>query len=149
MKMTLNPHRIVLAPGGGPTLAFNGATVAYKVSGTETDGAWALLEYTLPPQFEAMVLHWHEHTRTGFYVLEGKITFLIQARGFEAEAGAFVSVPPSTPHTFSNKHTKPARLLEIILPSGAENYLKEWVALTQLGQSLPTQDRFDVFLADE
>jgi mannose-6-phosphate isomerase-like protein (cupin superfamily) len=149
MKKTPQTNAILLAPGGGPTLTFNGATVGYKASGAETDGAWALLEYALPPHFEGMAPHFHKHTYTGFYVLEGKVAFRVQARDFEAEAGAFVSVPPSTPHTFSNKRTQPAHLLEFILPGGAENYLKELAARAQLDQDLPRHGRFDIFLADE
>jgi len=149
MKKSLNPNEIFLAPGGGPTLAFNGAKVTYKVSGAETGGVWALLEYTLPPQFEGLALHWHKRTHTGFYVLEGEVAIQVQTQDFNAEAGAFVSAPPYTPHTFNNRSTQPARLLEIIMPSGAENYLKEWVALAQLGQGLPPHEQFDFFLVDE
>lgn len=154
MKKTLEQSSsIVLAPGGGPTLTFMGAKIAYKV----TDGTWALLEHTLPPYFAGAPLHWHHVTHQGFYVLEGKVTFQLGTQLFSGEPGAFVRVPPRTLHTFSNEQDQPARVLEISIPGGLENSFKELVALTQLEPDLLHQphklleiyERHDTFMPDE
>ena len=143
MKKTLKPTSIALAPGGGPTLTFMGAKIAYKV----TDGAWALLEHTLPANFAGAPLHWHKVTHQGFYVLEGKVTFQLGAQIFTADPGAFVSVPTTTLHTFSNEQDQLARLLEIIIPGGVENSFKELVTLAQIGSEslLETHKLFDIY----
>ena len=153
MTKTLERTSIVLAPGGGPTLTFMDAKIAYKV----TDSTWALLEHTLPPYFAGAPLHWHEVTHQGFYVLEGKVTFQLGTQLFSGEPGAFVSVPTRTLHTFSNALESPSRLLEIIVPGGSENSFKELVALTQIEPDrlhkphslLEIYDRYDTFMPDE
>ena len=153
MRETLPHNSILLAPGGGPTLTFMGAKIAYKV----TDGAWALLEHTLPANFAGAPLHWHKVTHQGFYVLAGKVTFQLGAQIFTADSGAFVSVPTGTFHTFSNEQDQPARLLEIIIPGGVENSFKELVALSQVEPDLLLKPhklfdiykRYDTFMLDE
>ena len=153
MKKTLEQTSILLAPGGGPTLTFMDAKIAYKV----TDGTWALLEHSLPPDFPGARLHWHEVTHQGFYVLEGKVTFQLGAQIFTAEPGAFVGVPIETLHTFSNQQDKPARLLEIIIPGGVENSFKELVALAQVEPEallnhhklFDIYQRYDTFMPNE
>ena len=39
--------------------------------------------------------------------------------------GSFVSVPPGVVHTFANRGSVPARFLNIYLPSGNEQWVKE------------------------
>jgi mannose-6-phosphate isomerase-like protein (cupin superfamily) len=157
MENTGSQEVIVLAPGGGPTLTFMDAKIAYKVSSTETGGAWSLLEHTLPPHFAGMPLHWHKVTQQGFYVLEGKVSFQVGSQVFSAEPGAFISVPTQTLHKFSNQQDGSARLLEIIVPGGCESFLKELVALTQVEPDLllkphrllDVYQRYDTFIPDE
>ncbi len=147
MKKKKGQHPITLAPGGGPTVTIMDMSLAYKVSGEETDGAWAQLEYSLPSGFSAMPLHWHKVTHQGFYVLEGKVTFQVNSQVFTAEKGAFISVPSGTLHKFSNEHEQPARILETIIPSGFENSFKELASLAQIEPNflLKPQKLFDVY----
>ena len=157
MKKTLKQTSIALAPGGGPTLTFMGMNLAYKVTGDETNGAWALLEHTLPPHFAGAPLHWHKVTHHGFYVLDGIVTFQFGAQVFTAEPGAFVSVPTQILHTFGNEQDQSARLLEVIIPSGFENLFKELVTMTQIEPDLLLKPhklldlykRYDTFLPEE
>ena len=157
MKKSLEQASIVLAPGGGPTLTFMGMNLAYKVSSDETGGAWALIEHTLPPHFAGADLHWHKVTHTGFFVLEGQVTFKVAKQIFLMEPGGFASVPPQTMHTFSNEQDASARLLEILLPGGLENYFKELVALTQTETGIhlhesrrlrDLQEQYDTFTSE-
>jgi len=157
MNKTKRQHPIMLAPGGGPTLAVMNMNLAYKVSGDETDGTWAQLEYTLPPHFNTMPLHWHKVTYEGFYVLEGRVTFQVDSQIFTAEKGAFVSIPNHTLHKFNNKQDQPARILETIIPSGFENSFKELVALAHVEPTLlfkpqkffDVYKRYDTFMPEE
>ncbi len=157
MKKTKGQHPITLAPGGGPTVTIMDVSLAYKVSGAETDGTWAQLEYTLPPGFNTMPLHWHKVTYQGFYVLEGKVTFQVGSQIFTAEKGAFISVPSRTIHKFSNDQDQPACVLETIIPSGFENSFKELVALAQVEPNFLVQPqklfevykRYDTFMPEE
>ena len=154
-KTTHNP--IMLAPNGGPTLSLMGMNLAYKVSGDETNGTWALLEYNMPPNFTGPPLHWHKVTQQGFYVLEGRVTFQVGVQTFTSETGAFISVPTHTLHTFCNDQDQSARILETIIPSGSENSFKELVALIQTEPALLLKPqklfeiykRYDTFMPEE
>jgi len=147
MKKTTSNNPIMLAPNGGPTLAFMGMNLAYKVSGDETNGTWALLEHVVPPNFSGPPLHWHKVTYQGFYVLEGRVRFQVGTQNFTAETGAFVSVPIRTLHTFHNAQDQPARVLETIIPSGFENSFKELMAATQIEPALllKPQKLFEIY----
>ncbi len=140
MNNTLSQKPVLLAAGGGPTLAFMGVTLAYKVSSHETGGAYALLDYAMPSHFAGPPPHWHKMTNEGFYVLEGRITFSLGAQVFVGEPGAFVYVPTRTVHKFSNEQGRPARMLSVITPGGFENYFKELVALWQAEPVWPPKD---------
>lgn len=157
MKKTKTNHPLMLAPNGGPTLAFMDMSLAYKVSGDDTNGAWALLEYIMPSKFTGPPLHWHKVTHQGFYVLEGRVTFRVGTQTFTSETGAFISVPPHTLHTFRNDQEQSARVLETIIPSGFENSFKELVTIQQTEPSLLLKPqklfeiykRYDTFMPEE
>jgi len=157
MEKTTSYNPIILAPNGGPTLSFMEMNLAYKVSGKETNGAWALLEYSMPPNFTGPPLHWHKVTHQGFYVLEGRVTFQVGTQIVTSETGAFISVPTHTLHTFRNDQSQPARILETIIPSGSENSFKELVTLIQTEPALLLKPqklfaickRYDTFMPEE
>ncbi len=46
-----------------------------------------------------------------------------------ATAGSFVHVPGATVHAFSNRGSKPARFLGLLIPGGFERYFDELPAL--------------------
>jgi len=157
MSESLQKNAMILTPDGGPTLTFMGMSLAYKMTGSDSDGAWSLLETVLSPKFSGMPIHWHEVTQQSFYVLTGRVTFEIEKRVFTAEPGSFISVPVLVPHTFRNEYDQPARMLEINVPSGLENSFKELVALTQSEPALLLKPhtlldlykRYDTFMSDE
>jgi len=157
MKKTTTHSPIMLAHNGGPTLSFMGTNLAYKATGDETDGTWALLEHSLPPEFAGPPLHWHKITYQGFYVLEGRVTFQVGTKIFTSDAGAFISVPARTLHTFHNQQDQPARILETIIPSGFENSFKEIVARNHTETALlfkpqklfEIYKRYDTFMPEE
>jgi mannose-6-phosphate isomerase-like protein (cupin superfamily) len=59
------------------------------------------------------------------YVLEGELTFDLSGEQRTLGAGAFVLVPPGVAHTFANRGSAPARVLNILQPAGLEQYLKQ------------------------
>jgi hypothetical protein len=58
-------------------------------------------------------------------VLDGERTFDLEGEQRILGAGAFVRVPPGVAHTFANRGSAPARVLNILQPAGLEQYLKE------------------------
>ena len=76
--MTENNQNVVLGPGEGKMIPLPGHKVTHKVSGSETNGAYSMLEVELdgdgPP------LHIHKAEDEAFYVLEGEINLLTGER---------------------------------------------------------------------
>ena len=58
-------------------------------------------------------------------MLDGERTFDLEGEQRILGAGAFVRVHPGVAHTFANRGSAPARVLNILQPAGLEQYLKE------------------------
>lgn len=108
--------------------------VVIRVSGDDTDGTFSLCEYTAPPDGPTPPLHIHEETDEVIYVLEGAVECTVEDDAFTAEAGATVTIPRETAHTFSVTGNQIARFLLLYSPAGFEGYFEEMGAYLQ---SLP------------
>ena len=69
-------------------------------------------------------LHRHDFGSESFYMLEGRARFLVGDEELTCEAGDFVHVPASTPHSFEVLGG-PARMLDIIAPAGLWDFFSE------------------------
>jgi quercetin dioxygenase-like cupin family protein len=103
--------------------------VVFKVPGSLTSGRLAIVEHPVP--LGALVVP-HTHTKEDelSYVLEGEIGVMIADREFIAPTGSYVFKPRGIPHAFWNNGTTPARLIELIFPSGLEDGFREMAHLT-------------------
>ena len=122
MSTTTSAGRHLHRPrGAGRHLRVLSDIVEVKLTGAETDGAYALIEVQTPPQGGAAILHTHPPQET-FLVLEG--TYEFQGLGPEgpyalrAGAGAVVHVPGGAPHSYQNVGEGPARILMLFEPPG-------------------------------
>jgi quercetin dioxygenase-like cupin family protein len=61
--------------------------------------------------------HVHRRHVESFYVLEGEMTFTAGGRELQAPAGAWVQIPPGTPHTFAFTGPGEVRFLSLHTPS--------------------------------
>ncbi len=61
--------------------------------------------------------HVHRRHVESYYVLEGELTFTAEGRELRATAGAWVQVPPGTPHTFALTGSDEVRFLNVHTPS--------------------------------
>ena len=120
----------LILPGQGDQVTLSGGVgVVFKVPGSLTSGRLAIVEHPVP--VDALVIP-HTHTREDelSYVLEGEIGVMIGDREFIAPTGSYVFKPRGIPHSFWNNGTTPARLIELILPSGLEEGFREMATLT-------------------
>jgi quercetin dioxygenase-like cupin family protein len=85
----------------------------------------AVTDSTVPPGFPGPVRHRHAEMTDIFYVLEGELAIELEGEWRVLGPGSFVLVPPGVAHTFANRGPAPARVLNIMQPSGNEQYLKE------------------------
>ena len=121
----------VLGPSDGEAGFLTAMGVRFMVSGQESGGGFALVEHPMPPHALGAPLHRHTHEDEYSFVLEGRIGALLGNEVIYGNVGDLIFKPRGQWHTFWNAGDQPARILEIISPSGFEQYFREMVGLPQ------------------
>jgi quercetin dioxygenase-like cupin family protein len=98
--------------------------VTLKLTGQETDGAFALVELVALPGAEPPP-HIHLSTDETYYLLEGELAVLHGQRTYTAPAGSVVYLPKGTLHAWRNATAQPVRALLLITPAGFEGIIAE------------------------
>ena len=147
--MDLRDGVIVRLPGEGACVPRpNGGTATYKASGTETNGAFGLLELTVPPAAPdqprlGVRAHRHADEDEAWYILEGELIFTIGERTVHAPAGTFLFAPRGVLHATVNPKAQPARYLAWFTPPGMEGYFAERAALIEAADGNPDPAQMD------
>lgn len=123
------PTRLISAAGMGDTSRMLGMTITCKASSTDTQGAFALVEYTAAPHFRGQAPHCHVHTTEVFYLLDGMLAFTLGDETIMATQGTSILVPPQVVHAFWNPTAAPVTFLALFSPGGLERYFAELAAL--------------------
>lgn len=141
---------LIVPPGQGRKLITKAQEVTFKAT-KDQGSSLSVFEVVVPPGFDVGA-HVHHDAQEFFYVLEGELELL----AFEPERrtedswhrwtspdgdriaaateGAFMFVPPGTPHAFRNASDKPARMLFQCYPSPYhEFYFEEIAEIWQAG----------------
>ena len=126
MQTTTRP---VLGPDEGETVNLFALGVRFMIDGEATGGAFSMVEHPLPPRALGAPLHTHRNEDEYSYVLEGRVGLQLGEDVVEAGPRELVFKPRGIQHAFWNAGDAPARLLEIISPSGFENYFRELAPL--------------------
>ena len=103
------------------------------LTGADTQGRFTLIESENPPGI-GPPLHIHHNEGEVFYVLEGQVEFTAEGETVVCEAGATVSLPQDSLHTWKVVGEKPARMLTMLMPAGLEAYSRK---LSELGAGGP------------
>ena len=127
----------VRAPGVPGHIARLGVTVNVLVRGSDTGGAWALVDYTMPPRFAGPAAHRHRIATEAFYAVEGVTMLEVDGREVRLEPGEVAVVPPGVTHRFWNASGEPVRHLVLLTPAGFERYFDEVAALAAGSESWP------------
>src|SRR5918998_1147538 len=114
---------IHVAPDEGRMLWVVGELLTLKMTGSDTDGAFALIEEVTPPQ-GGPPPHMHTREDETFYVLEGELKFVVGERNISATAGSVVYGPRGVLHSFRNVGSTPSRMVVIITPAGLEKFFE-------------------------
>ncbi len=122
-ELSKSDRAYVLDDGDGEALRFAGALMTLKASGDQTEGRFALIDQTAPPDYAAP-LHVHQDEDEAWYVLEGEAEFFCGERRFTAAAGAWVFLPKAVPHSF-RVGADGARLLTLTAPSRFADFVRE------------------------
>jgi len=101
----------------------------YLVEGTETGGAYALLEHTLEPGTMGAPPHRHAREDVLSYVLEGTLTVWEDGATRTFRPGETTVKPRGRWHTFWNAGKDRVRFLEVISPPAFAPYFREMAAI--------------------
>ena len=114
----------VVVAGSGRTY-FDGPLGAVLLAGpAETGGVVSFLEHPLAPRALGSPVHTHRHEDEWSFVLEGEVGVQLGDDVHVARPGDLVLKPRGVPHAFWNAGDVPARLLEVVTPSGFERYFE-------------------------
>ncbi|OJV52230.1 MAG: hypothetical protein BGO31_00745 [Bacteroidetes bacterium 43-16] len=122
-------HNIrIIAQDQGETLNIAGGTYRIIVPGAATNGAYAIIEMSVPPG-AGPVPHEHPGFEEIFFVLEGELYFTSANGTFPARKGDTVAIPKGGGvHNFKNRSEETAKLLCTVVPAGLDNFFSEAAA---------------------
>ena len=115
----------VVPPGG---TRVEGAMLPFKLSAADTGGALSVCEFTLGPWESGPVLHKHDATDEGFFVVAGVLEAQLDDERVTAPAGSFVWVPRGTAHAFANGGPDRLHVVSLVTPGGIEALFAEQAA---------------------
>jgi mannose-6-phosphate isomerase-like protein (cupin superfamily) len=91
------------------------------VSGSDTAGAYGLMELTLAPTAaDGYGPHLHRGCEETFLVRRGRLDFLLDDEVISLGPGDFVRAPPGVRHGYANRSGEPVELLVSFHPGGLE-----------------------------
>jgi mannose-6-phosphate isomerase-like protein (cupin superfamily) len=118
-----------LGPRDGKAGFLGSIGVRFMIDGDESAGGFSLVEHPMSARALAAPLHRHRREDEYSYVLEGRVGALLGDDVVEGGRGDLIFKPRDQWHTFWNAGDEPARILEIISPSGFERFFEELVDL--------------------
>jgi uncharacterized RmlC-like cupin family protein len=148
---------VMLPPGGGRLISGGGLQATLKVAASHPAFA-SSFEVVLPPGYDAGA-HVHVHGEEVFYVVSGRLdVFAFEPADRSGEdwhewrtpagqqflsggPGAFMYVPPGTPHGFANTSDEDTTIFfQSSAPGGHDNYFDELAALLRDSPGRPSQE---------
>jgi quercetin dioxygenase-like cupin family protein len=118
----------VVPAGEGVNYKWENDHVFVKLPGSQTGGAFSLVEDNLKAEF-ALGLHEHRTHSETFYILEGGLKFFMDGKWFTAAKGTMVHIPAGVPHAVKMAGG-PGKSLMIFQPSFFEDYLAKLSSLS-------------------
>jgi quercetin dioxygenase-like cupin family protein len=100
-----------------------------KISGSDTEGGFAMFEQTSLSEGRGTPLHVHHHQNEYFYVVEGEYYFQIGDDKFRATTGDTIFLPMKVPHAWTQVSPK-GKMTVTFQPAGKmENFFIAAAAL--------------------
>lgn len=121
----MEKSKLVVGPGEGEVVLRGGFGVINKIPGSDTGGAFAIVEHPVEPGALAAPPHTHANEDEYSFVVEGEVGAMIGDDVYTAAPGSYILKPRGVPHAFWNAGPEPARIVEIISPAGFERYFEE------------------------
>ncbi len=116
-----------------------GVEAVFHLTGASSGGRVTMVEHPMAP---GALIEPHTHEREDEYswILSGSIGMLLGQEEFEATPGTFVAKPRGVVHAAWNRGPDPASFLEVIAPSGFENFFLEVAEMFSGPAEPPAED---------
>ena len=126
---------VILNQNEGRKLWVWGDLYTIKISGAETNGAYALTECLVGPE-SGTPAHIHHAEDEMFYILRGELSVWVEGEKSLAGAGSYVYIPRGTVHAWKNESAEQTRFLTSVTPAGFEQFFA--VIGNEVTDDLPT-----------
>jgi quercetin dioxygenase-like cupin family protein len=114
-----------------PLIQLGGSTITEHLGGEQTNGAVALMEFTIEPGFPVPPPHAHTQEDETTFVIEGALEITIGDETRTVDAGESIFKPRGVPHAFAIAGEQRVRFLETITPAGFERYFRALAAIVR------------------
>ena len=116
---------VTVDAGTAPTVSMVGDTYQILLSGKQTGGAFAMMDFLIPPG-GGPGPHAHAQMTETFYVIDGEIEVRSEAGSYRATKGAVVNIPKGgIVHQFKNTSGSIAHVLCMVSPAGLDEFFLE------------------------
>jgi quercetin dioxygenase-like cupin family protein len=134
-ETVMTEKAIVVTQGQGRELNVIGTKVRFLCDAGQTGRAWSAMEVVLPKDTGPPP---HNHAwDEAYYVLAGKVQFMLGTDTVLAGEGDFIYAPGGAPHGFRGVSESPARLLILDAPAHAGGFFADVDReVTQIPQDL-------------
>jgi len=122
----------------GRTLRAFGHAIFVLLDGKQTGGKFTAFLNMTPPG-GGPGPHYHEREDEWFYIIEGRVSFLLNGTWTDLFPGDCVYSPRVSVHGFKNNTDQPIRVFINIAPAGFENFFAE--AAEEWAQPEPDMNR--------
>ena len=92
-----------------------------------------VFELTLPPGANVPPPHSHRDNEEFFYVVEGAVTYSVDAETRELTPGEWMSTPRGSVHGFRNVGSQTARAIVMLSPDIGAQYFREVATVVNAG----------------
>ena len=120
---------VVLLDGDGETLRAAAGEYTVRLTGADTDGRLAVVEYRLPPYSVGAEEHVHNDHSEQFMVASGEVVFRVAGDEVVVGPGSVLAVPEGVAHAFRNEGHEDALIVFLLTPAGYEEYFRDVDAL--------------------
>ena len=113
----------IIRQGEGRVLRAFGEEVTMLLDGQRTAGKFTMWTEVTPPG-GGPPPHYHLNEEELFYVISGRVGFLVNDDSHEVGPGGTAFMPRGLVHTFKNVGDQPSRMLIMTMPSGIEKFFE-------------------------
>lgn len=100
-----------------------------KLVGADTQGAYSLFEYVVPPGLGGPPTHIHSREDELFICVAGTARIELDGQEHILTPGSALMMPRGVPHMFHNPYEEETRIIAVVSPPGLENYYRDLSAL--------------------